>query len=72
MVTFDDVFLSGEHLYNIDNDNEGDDGVDESSSGKEEIKKMKPLPSQKDHTLLFIQINTWQLRKLKFDAIQIV
>ena len=58
MVTFDDAFLSGEHLDNIDNDNEGDDGVDESSSDKEEIKKMKPLPLQKDHSLLFIQIKS--------------
>ena len=39
MVTFDAVFLSGEHLDNIDNDNEGDDGVDESSSDKGEILK---------------------------------
>ena len=37
MVTFDDDFLSEEHLDNIDNDNEGDDGVDEKSSDNEEI-----------------------------------
>ena len=32
MVAFDDDFLSKEHLDNIDNDNERDDSVDESSA----------------------------------------
>ena len=35
MVTFDDDFLSEEHLDNVDNDNEGDGSVDESSSDSE-------------------------------------
>ena len=35
MVTFDDDFLYEEHLDNVDNDNEGDDCVDESSSDNE-------------------------------------
>ena len=35
MVTFDDDFLSEEHLDNVDNGNEGDDSVDESSSDSE-------------------------------------
>ena len=60
MVAFDDDFLSEEHLDNIDNDNEGDDGVDEA-----------PV-IVKYYSLLLVQTTTWQLRKLKFDAIQIV
>ena len=43
MVTFNGDFLSEDHLDNIDNDNEGDGGVDENSSANEEIKKVKPL-----------------------------
>ena len=39
MVALDDHFLPDEDLDNIDTDNEGDDGVDESSSGNEEIAK---------------------------------
>ena len=35
MVTFDDDFLYEEHSDNVDNDNEGDDSVDESSSDNE-------------------------------------
>ena len=53
MVTFNGDFLSEEHLDNIDNDNEGDDGVDENSSDNEEIKKVKPLSSQ-NTTLCFL------------------
>ena len=52
-MTFDDYFLSEEHLHNIDNDDEGGDGVDDSSSDNEEIKKMKPLSSQ-NTTLNFL------------------
>ena len=37
MVAFDDNFLSEEHLDNIDNDNEGDDGVDKSIRDNKEI-----------------------------------
>ena len=40
MVTFDDDFLSEEHLDNIDNDNEGDDGVNESSSDNVVVRKI--------------------------------
>ena len=40
MATFDGDLLSEEELDNIDNDNEGDDDVDESSSDKEETKKI--------------------------------
>ena len=43
MTTFDDDFLSvlsEEDLHNIENDNEGDEYVDESSSNKEEMKKI--------------------------------
>ena len=36
MATFDKYLLSEEDLDNIDNDNEGDDNVDESSSDNEE------------------------------------
>ena len=36
METFDDL-LSEEDLDNFDNDNEGDDNIDESSSGNEEM-----------------------------------
>ena len=39
LVKFDDNFLPVEHLDNIDNDNEGYDGVDGSSSDNEEIKR---------------------------------
>ena len=52
-MTFDDYFLSEEHLDNIDNDDEGGDGVHDSSSDNEEIKKMKPLSSQ-NTTLNFL------------------
>ena len=40
MATFDGDLLSEEELDNIDNDNEGDDDVDESSSDNEETKKI--------------------------------
>ena len=46
MATSDDDLLSEEHLDNIDNDNEGDDDVDQSSSDNAEMKKMKPLSLQ--------------------------
>ena len=39
MATFDDDLLSEEELDNIDNDNQGDDDVDESSADNEEMKK---------------------------------
>ena len=39
MATFDDDLLSEEELDNIDNDNQGDDDVDESSPDNEEMKK---------------------------------
>ena len=42
MVALDDHFLPDEDLDNIDTDNEGDDGADESSSGNEEIAKWSP------------------------------
>ena len=45
-MTSDEYFLFEEHLDNIDNDNEGDDDVDESSSDNEEINKINPLSSQ--------------------------
>ena len=63
---FDDGLLSEEHLDNTDNDNDDDD---ESSSDNEEMKKMKPLSSQ--NAILCFLFNTLQLRKLKFDDIQI-
>ena len=40
MTTFDDDLLSKEDLDNIDNDNEADDDVNESSSHNEEMKKI--------------------------------
>ena len=40
MVRFDDDFLSEEHLDNIDNDNGGDDGVNESSSDNVVVRKI--------------------------------
>ena len=40
MVTFDIGLSSKEDLDNIDNDNEVDDDVDESSSDNEEMKKI--------------------------------
>ena len=46
MGTFDDDLLSEEHLDNIDNENEGGDDADESSSDNEAMKKMKPLSWQ--------------------------
>ena len=46
MGTCDDHLLSEEHLDNIDNENEGGDDADESSSDNEAMKKMKPLSSQ--------------------------
>ena len=39
MATFDDDLLSEEELDNIDNDNQGDDDVDESSPDNGEMKK---------------------------------
>ena len=53
MATSDDDLLSEEHLDNIDNDNEGDDNVDQSSSDNAEMKKMKPLSLQ-NGTLCFL------------------
>ena len=46
MATFDNDLLSKEHLHNIDNDNEGGDDVDDSSSDNEEMKKMLALSFQ--------------------------
>ena len=46
MATFDNDLLSKEHLHNIDNDNEGGDDVDDSSSDNEEMKKMLVLSFQ--------------------------
>ena len=40
MTTFDDDLLSKEDLDNIDNDNEADEDVNESSSHNEEMKKI--------------------------------
>ena len=40
MVTFYDDLLSEEDLIDIDNDNEEDENVDESSSDNEETKKL--------------------------------
>ena len=40
MATLDDDMLSEEDLDNIDNDNEGDDDVEESSSNNEEMKNI--------------------------------
>ena len=40
MATFDDNLLSEEDLDNIDNDKDGDDDVNESSSDNEEMKKI--------------------------------
>ena len=46
MATFDNDLLSKEHLHNIENDNEGGDDVDDSSSDNEEMKKMLALSFQ--------------------------
>ena len=46
MATFDNDLLSKEHLHNIDNDNEGGNDVDSSSSDNEEMKKMIALSFQ--------------------------
>ena len=40
MATLDDDMLSEEDLDNIDNDNEGDDDVEKSSSNNEEMKNI--------------------------------
>ena len=40
MATLDDDILSEESLDNIDNDNEGDDDVEKSSSDNEEMKNI--------------------------------
>ena len=39
-MTFEDNFLSEEDLDNSDNDNAGDDNVDKSSSGNEQMKSI--------------------------------
>ena len=48
MVTFDIGLLSKEDLDNIDNDNEVDDDVDESSSDNEEMKKILKVGKKKE------------------------
>ena len=48
MVTFDIGLSSKEDLDNIDNDNEVDDDVDESSSDNEEIKKILKVGKKKE------------------------
>ena len=40
MATLDDDILSEESLDNIDNDNEGDDDVEKSSSDNEQMKNI--------------------------------
>ena len=40
MAMFDDNLLSGEDLVNIDNDNEGNNDINKSSSDNEVIKKI--------------------------------
>ena len=69
--TFDDDLLTicwfvWRTFRYIDNENEGDDDVNERSSDNEEMKKMKSPVIAKCYTMFFIQINTWQLQKLKF------
>ena len=48
MVTFDIGLSSKEDLDNIDNDNEVDDDVDESSSDNEEMKKILQVGKKKE------------------------
>ena len=48
MVTFDIGLSSEEDLDNIDNDNEVDDDVDESSSDNEEMKKILQVGKKKE------------------------
>ena len=48
MVTFDIGLSSKEDLDNIDNDNEVDDDVDESSSDNEEMKKILKVGKKKE------------------------
>ena len=48
MVTFDIGLSSEEDLDNIDNDNEVDDDVDESSSDNEEMKKILKVGKKKE------------------------
>ena len=43
MAMFDDNLLSEEDLSNIDNDKEGDDDVDDSSSDNEEMKRISKV-----------------------------
>ena len=43
MATLDDDMLSEEDLDNIDNDNEGDDNVEKSSSNNEEMKNIQDI-----------------------------
>ena len=48
MVTFDIGLSSEEDVDNIDNDNEVDDDVDESSSDNEEMKKILKVGKKKE------------------------
>ena len=43
MAMFDNNLLSEEDLSNIDNDKEGDDDVDDSSSDNEEMKRISKV-----------------------------
>ena len=66
MVTFDIGLSSKEDLDNIDNDNEVDDDVDESSSDNEEMKKMLKVGKKKEADELNRSTNILMILQKRF------
>ena len=66
MVTFDIGLSSKEDLDNIDNDNEVDDDVDESSSDNEEMKKILKVGKKKEADELNRSTNILMILQKRF------
>ena len=66
MVTFDIGLSSEEDLDNIDNDNEVDDDVDESSSDNEEMKKILKVGKKKEADELNRSTNILMILQKRF------
>ena len=71
MVTFDIGLSSKEDLDNIDNDNEVDDDVDESSSDNEEMKKILKVGKKKEADELNRSTNILMILQKRFVKLNI-
>ena len=63
MAMFDDNLLSGEDLVNIDNDNEGNNDINKSSSDNEVIKKILKIVKKRQMSSMGESTCEWSYRK---------